>query len=416
MSGGTRTALAVIRDIGYVSFGKYGQYLVALVTLPVSARVLGPSGMGLLAVAMSTYFLGSLVADLGITPYLAARVDGPGLAQLRGDYAGLRATVVFLLGCGCAAALALGAPADLGMMALGLFGGSISSSGDDWVLLGKNRFGTIALLQSTGRVLYLATLLVFLPRFPTPTTAMLCLILSTLVPVVGSWAITVRDYGPPARPKSPAPLVRTGRTVLAARLLENTYEQGSATVFAVALSTHSMGLFSGSDRLVQAVGALLDAIGWSLIPRMARHKAGDSFLAAAMRGARAVALIGSAAAIVTGIFASWGVLLLFGPAFTGSVPLVRVEAWCLPGMAVASFFSTAVLPARGDALGVLYGATIGAGVAFVALVVSLHDHSPMTVALGIVGAETTVALFYFLRARRLGRSAPPTPQETETAR
>ncbi|MGL6234716.1 MAG: lipopolysaccharide biosynthesis protein [Segniliparus sp.] len=416
MSKNIRGALAVVRDIGYVSFGKYGQYLTALVTLPLSARLLGPSGMGLLAVAMSTYFLGSLITDLGIVPYLAARVDEPGLSQLRGDFIGLRLSVVAILWCGCAAAWATGAPLVLQMAALGLFGGAISSSGDDWVLLGKNKFGLTMLLQSAGRVLYLVALLALLPRFPTPATAMLCLIASTLIPVIGSWAATIRRYGPPGRPRSVAELVSTGRPVLTARLLENTYEQGSATVFASAFSAHSMGLFSASDRPVQAVGALLDAIGWSLIPRMARRKTSDDFFAASMRGARAVALIGVAAAAAVSLSAPWTAPFLFGHAFADSVPLLRLEAWSLPGMAVASFFSTAVLPTRSDAIGVLYGSLIGAGVALATLLAALRDHSPTTVVVGIVGAETVVALFYLFRARRVCRSPSPLPAGMGTTR
>ncbi|MGW0181503.1 lipopolysaccharide biosynthesis protein, partial [Nocardia sp. NPDC003345] len=89
----------LLRDIAYVSFGKYGQYLVTVATLPLIARLLGASGMGLLAVGMSAYFLGSLVVDLGITSYLAARVQESGtdrgvVNHTRGTYLAIRGGIL----------------------------------------------------------------------------------------------------------------------------------------------------------------------------------------------------------------------------------------------------------------------------------------------------------------------------------
>ena len=403
-----RERLAVVRDIGFVSFGKYGQYVITLFTIPLCARILGPAGMGLLAVAMSAYFIGALVTDMGITTFLAARVDDPGLATLRGTYLSLRLVVVAVFGIAFVAATLLPLAPIVEMIAIGLFGGGLSASGDDWVLMGRKRFGAIVVQQSVGRVVYLILLVALLPVWPVAETAMIALITSGLVPVLWSWFRTIRDYGPPARPAEPLGLLKTGGPVLAARLLENTYEQGAATLFAPALSHHTLGLFTAGDRPVQAAGSLLDAVGWSLLPRMAaRRDDHDDFWSTAFRMSGLVAVMGTFAAACACLLAPWFIPLLFGDEFVAAVPLLQVEAWVLPGMAVASFLSTAILPVRQDTTGVVIGASIGAAIALVALGFAFHTHSAMTVVIGIVVAETTVAVFYLLRTRALRAKAGP---------
>jgi O-antigen/teichoic acid export membrane protein len=397
-----RHQLAVIRDIGFVAFGKYGQYLVTLITVPLCARILGPTGMGLLAVSMSGYFLGALITDMGITTFLAARVDEPDLDRLRGAYAAARLTMVALFGVAALVTALASVPQTAEMICLGLFGGATSAIGDDWVLLGKKRFGILVVQQGVGRVAYLLLLLALLPPHPDAEIAMLCLIASALIPVVWSWICTIRDYGPPARPSNTLHLLRTGGPVLAARLLVNTYEQGAATLFAPALSHQSLGLFTAGDRPVQAAGSLLDSIGWSLLPRMAaRRDDHQDFWSASFRTAALVGVLGTLAAAAASSLAPWIVPLLFGEAFRGAIPLLQVEAWALPGMAVASFLATAILPVRQDTFGVVAGASIGAVIAVSALAWTFHTHQPMNVVIGIVAAESSVASFYLLRSRQL---------------
>lgn len=396
----------VVRDVVLVSAGRYGQYVITLITIPLCARLLGPAGMGLLAVAMSTYFLGALCTDLGITAFVAARAEKPGLARLRGDYAGLRATALAVFTALFLLAAVLPVPHAVVMGALGLVVGSVSACGDDWVLLGTGRFGAVVIQQTAGRTVYLALLIALLPHARTPEVAMGCLLAGNLVAVGWSWARTLRDHGRPARPGSPVPLLRTGGPVLTARLLSSSYGPGAATVFAPALSPHALGLFSASDRPVQAAGSLLDAVGVSLLPRLARRDTA-AFWATARRGIALVAAGGAVLATAATVLAPWLVPLIFGAEFDGAVPLLQLQAWALPGLAVASFVATAVLPVLGDARGVLLAGATGACVVAVAAAVALGDHDPRTVVLGIVAAQTAAAGFSVLRARRLEATAVP---------
>ncbi|KXO88663.1 polysaccharide biosynthesis protein [Tsukamurella pulmonis] len=394
-----RGGAGLARDVVLVSAGRYGQYAVTLITIPLCARLLGPTGMGLLAVAMSTYFLGALCTDLGITAFVSARAEQPGLARLRGDYAGLRAGALVLFVALLLLALLTPVPRAVELGALGLVVGSVSACGDDWVLLGRGRFGAVVVQQSAGRLLYLALLLLALPQVRTPEAAMACLLAGNLVAVGWSWARTVRDYGPPARPGPPGPLLRTGGPVLTARLLSSSYGPGAATVFSPALTPQALGQFSASDRPVQAAGSLLDAVGVSLLPRLARRD-GGAFWVTARRGILLVGLGGTVLAALATVLAPWVLPLLFGADFDAAVPLLQIQAWALPGLAVASFVATAVLPVLGDARGVLLAGTVGAAVIAIALLLTLRTHDPRTVVLGVVAAQTAAAGFSVLRARR----------------
>lgn len=398
-----KAKLHIVKDVGFVSFGRYGQYLVTLVTLPLTARVLGTSGVGLLAISMSAYFLGSLGVDLGITTFLAARVHDEDLNQLRGNYLFIRACILALLGLGLAVSLIVGVPDHLHMIFLGLFAGGVSSFGDDWVLLGQSRFGLLVLYQSFGRITYLILLIGLLPVFPNPSVAMLCLLASSFVPLWLTWRFSIVNHGRPRKPHGLRPMLRLGAPILVARMLENTYEQGAATVFSPALSTYSMGIFSASDRPVQAVSSLLDSIGYGLLPRLAKHKDRPKFWSNATKALAAVFGIALVASISLYFAAPLIIPLIFGSNFDSSIPVMRVEAFILPGTAVASFVTTAILPIRKDTRGVLIGSLIGTVAVAFALAIALANHSIWALVWGILGCETLVSCWYLSRMYQLYR-------------
>ncbi|MGV9679880.1 lipopolysaccharide biosynthesis protein [Nocardia sp. NPDC003482] len=409
--------LAVLRDIGYVSFGKYGQYVITVVTLPLIARQLGTHGVGLLAIGMSAYFIGSLAVDLGITSFLAAKVHdddtGADIARLRGTYFAIRATTLTVLGLALLVSLVAGVRPPLHMILLGLFAGGVWSISEDWLLIGQGRFGASTLYQGIGRVGYLALLVVLLPRLPSASTAMLCLLLSSLVTVALTWWDALRTFGIPGRPGRFGQVLRIGAPVVTSRALVTSYGQGSAAVYAAVLDAASLGLYSAGDRLVRAIQSLLDPIGFALLPRMARRSADESFWRHSIRSLGAC--VSAAVLAVLGVWLAAPLLIhiMFGGAFTGAVPLLRLEVLILPATTITSFVTTAVLPVRQDTVGVLVGAVIGTAVAAGALTIAVHTHSVWTLVYGTLCAEISVALWYLVRMRwlvlreRAARDAAP---------
>ncbi|MGV9409650.1 oligosaccharide flippase family protein [Nocardia sp. NPDC003693] len=395
----------VLRDIGLVSIGKYGQYLVTVATLPLIARVLGAEGLGTLAVGMAAYFIGSLLVDLGITSYISARVQGPRpnvvhVNELRGTYLVIRGAILGVLAVALAGSLAAGAPGQLHMIFLGLFVGGFWSLSEDWVLIGQGRFGASVVYQGVARVGYLLMLILVLPHFPSASMAMLCLLASAVLSVGLTWIDTWRRFGPPGRPRKVRALLRIGGPVLTSRLLVTSYGQGAAAAYGVVLNAASLGLFSAADRLVRAVQSLLDPIGFALLPRMARRthrgfwRDSSWTLAACVGVAILVAGMAWVAAPVL-------IHLIFGDEFAAAVPVLRAEVLILPATTVTSFITTAVLPVRQDSAGVLAGGLIGTAVAAIALGVAAVSHSLWALVWGIVVAEFAVACWYIVRMRWL---------------
>ncbi|MFI6213782.1 lipopolysaccharide biosynthesis protein [Nocardia brasiliensis] len=404
--------LAIIRDIGYVSFGKYGQYVVTIVTVPLIARVLGTHGLGLLAIGMSAYFIGSLLVDLGITSYLAARVhdaNSPELGgdrfrrvnQLRGDYLAIRAATLGVLGAALLLSYAVGAPEHLEMILLGLFAGGFWSVSEDWLLIGQGRFGASTAYQAVGRIGYLVLLVAVLPRIPSAQVALLCLLVSSVPTVVLTWWDSLRTFGRPARPRGIRTVLRTGAPVFTSRLLVTSYGQGAAAVYSAVLDAVSLGLYSAGDRLVRAIQSTLDPIGFALLPRMARKSTDDNFWRHAMQALLACVCTATVAAAAVWLAAPTLIHLVFGKDFTAAIGLLRVETFVLPATAITSFVTTAVLPVRQDTTGVLIGAVLGTAVAATALAIAFRTHSVWTLVYGTVVVEFTVAAWYLLRIRTL---------------
>jgi O-antigen/teichoic acid export membrane protein len=408
-----RTAMSlvtIVRDIGFVSFGKYGQYVVTAVTVPLTARILGIEGLGLLSIGMSSYFIGSLLVDLGITQFFAARMHHEDVGQLRGNYLAIRASIFGAIVVALLLVVMFHAEVHVQMILLGLFAGGFWSMSEDWVLIGQGRFGASTAYQGVGRIAYLLLLIVLLPRYPYAAVAMLCLAASSAVTVGLTWWDSLRRFGRPARPHGILSTVRLSVPMLTSRLLVSSYGQGSATVYSSVLDAASLGLFSAGDRMVRALQSLLDPIGLALLPRMAHIKDDARFwkrVTLALASCVGTALV---VAVTLWLAAPLVIRVIYGEAFMAAVPLVRIEALILPATALTSFAITAVLPVRRDSAGVLIGAVIGTCVAAVWLYVAVHNHSVWALVYGTLSSEVTVATWYILRMWRLSKrehTAPP---------
>ncbi|MEU6581666.1 lipopolysaccharide biosynthesis protein [Nocardia sp. NPDC046763] len=393
--------LSVLRDIGFVSLGKYGQFLVTAVTVPLTARTLGVSGVGLLAIGMSAYFLGSLLVDLGINTFLAALLNDEGLDELRGSYLAVRGAGLSIIAVALTAGLAVGVGPHLRMILLGLFVGGFLSMSEDWLLVGQARFGASMTYQIAGRVVYLVLLVAMLPRLPHAEVVLLCLLLSSVVTVVLTWRDAHTRFGRPGRPTKVVMILRTGAPVLASRLLVTSYGQGTATVYSSVLDAASLGLYSASDKLVRAVQSLLDPIGLALLPRMARERTDPSFWRHEMRALAACVIVAAVAVAGIWVTAPFAVQLIYDDDFRAVVPMLRVEVCILVATATTSFVTTAILPVRQDTVGIMIGAVVGTAVAATALLLTLRTHSVWTLVWGTVAAEFCVAAWYLARTGQL---------------
>ncbi|WSJ13448.1 oligosaccharide flippase family protein [Nocardia sp. NBC_01327] len=397
---------SILRDIGLVTFGKYGQYVITLVTVPLLARTLGPHGTGLLAIGMSSYFIGSLMVDLGITSFLAARVHDEvssriEVNRMRGTYLVVRGTTLGVLGAALLASLVIGVPPQAHMALLGLFAGGFWSFSEDWLLIGQGRFGRSTMYQGIGRIGYLVLLVVLLPRFPNASLAVICLLVSSIAPVGLTWWDSLHTYGPPTRPHGLKAMLRMAAPIFTSRLLVTGYGQGSAAVYGAVLSAASLGLYSAGDRLVRAIQSTLDPIGFALLPRMARRSTHESFWRNSIQALAACVCAACLAVVAVWILAPVLIHLIYTDDFNGAIPMLRVEVLILPATTISSYVTTAILPVKQDTVGVLVGAIIGTCVALVALTAAARTQSVWTLVYGTVSAEISVAVWYIIRMRWL---------------
>lgn len=413
-------ALRLARDFGAVVFGKYGQYLVTFATVPLLARVLGPAGMGLLAVGMAAYFFGSIVVDLGMTPFLAARVpelrNTPAeLQQVRTDYLALRLMTLGVLGAAFSAGWIAGVPPYVHMILLGLFAGGLWATSDDWLLIGQGRFVASALYQGSGRITYLVLLIVLLPHSPHAATAILCLLGSSILTVAGTWWDSLRTFGSLRRPYAPGQILRSSWPIVTSRLLTTGYGQGAPAIYSAMLDAVSLGLFSASDRLVRAMQSLLDMIGLVLLPRMAKRSGHEHFWRSGFQGLRGAVAVAVLAATLLWLLATPIVHIIFGSEFLGAVGLLRAELLILPASTISSYISTALLPVRQDTHGVLIASLVGTTASVAGLIAASLTHSVWALIGGVLGAEFCVALWYLARVRHLSGREQGLPTGTEAA-
>ncbi|MBA0048178.1 oligosaccharide flippase family protein [Mycobacterium sp. NPDC050853] len=414
-------ALRLARDFGAVVFGKYGQYLVTFATVPLLARVLGPAGMGLLAVGMAAYFFGSILVDLGMTPFLAARVPAlrntpAELQQVRTDYLALRLMTLAVLGAAFGAGWIAGAPPYVHMILLGLFAGGLWATSDDWLLIGQGRFVASAIYQGSGRIAYLVLLIVLLPHSPHASTAILCLLGSSVLTVAGTWWDSLRTFGGLCRPYTPGHILRASWPIATSRLLTTGYGQGAPAIYSAMLDAASLGLFSASDRLVRAVQSLLDMIGLVLLPRMAKRSGHQHFWRSGLLGLRGAVAVAVIAATLLWILAAPIVHLIFGSEFLGAVGLLRAELLILPASTISSYISTALLPVRQDTRGVLIASVVGTTASAAGLIAASWSHSVWALIGGVIGAEFCVALWYLARVRHLAGREQSAVAESDRAK
>nr|WP_196810849.1 lipopolysaccharide biosynthesis protein [Arthrobacter sp. 35W] len=415
--------MKIFRDTIYVVLGKYGQFVVTIVTVPLCARTLGVQGTGLLAVAASAYFFGSALVDFGLSQMLAGRAArGEETKELRLAYVALRSIVLSFLIVSLGIGIFTDAPDVLLLVLVGLFVGGLSSTGEEWILTGRGLFGRIAAYQMIGRIFYLAALLIILPVIPSPITVMSCLAVSVVISSILSWT-QVRGF---SRHRlhwvTLVDLLRLGAPSFFARTLTTSYGQGAALIYSSVVSPHNLGLFSAGDKFVRATQSTLDAFAVALLPRIAsslkRHNS-MSIWSRAFTGASVAFGLGSFACIALWLSAPLIIGLFYGEGFAEAIPLLRIEALVLPAAAYVSTVTTAVLYVLDDSRGVLYTALAGLSGILVGIFIVVLTGDFRSMLVGVLASEWGAAVFVTfrmltLRSRDHRRKAPDLPDDVQS--
>lgn len=399
--------LRLFRDTVYVVLGKYGQYVVTIITVPLCAHTLGVSGTGLLAIAASAYFFGSVAVDFGLSQMLASRAArSEETNELRLAFLILRLIILFFLFTLLLFILAVRAPESVVLIFLGLFIGGLSSTGEEWILTGRGMFGRIVTYQMIGRIFYLLSLLIALSLAPSPGIVMVCLGLSTSLSSILSWRkVGVVAWQRPSR-HAIGRLLWLGLPSVLGRTLTTSYGQGAALIYASVVPAHGLGLFSAGDKFVRAAQSALDAFGAALLPRIASTD-GNQYSASkwgrAYYGAAVGFVLGLMAAVALWFLAPWVIRVVYGADFLEAVSMMRFEALVLPAAAYVSTVITAVLYVYEDSRGVLYTAVVGLTGTVVGVSLVLYSNNFKIMLVGVFCSEWGAAVFVTFRMVYLRR-------------
>lgn len=414
-----KRGMRLASDTALVSLGRYSQYFVTILVIPITARTLGVDGVAELAVGTAATFFGSVAVDMGLTQVLAVRAAAEELPWAKSAYALLRAGVLAAFALVLCVIYLTAPNIWLELVALGLLAGAASSVGEDWLLIAHLRYGQLALAQLIGRIGYLGALYVLLPSFPSPVLAIWALAGSNFLYGGFTWVFArgLASFSRPPRNQI-GWLLRQSAALVPSRLLSLLTSQLPIFVYSGTVVTATVGLFASSDKVARAGQAALDAFSLALLPRLARSHSRDvgRFWRDANRASAAAFGFGLIASAVACVLTPWVVRLLYGSQFLGAIAALRVEVWIIGPGAVTSVVMSSVLYVKRDSIGIFWLSIAGllTVAASVTIIVWAAPHQ-VWMAVGAVAVDSLTMIYALARARQLQmrETAEPTNEIKE---
>lgn len=397
--------------------------LLAFAYYVVAARVLAPSGFGVVSYTIALSTIGFVLMQvLGLA-------IGRELGTARGDAERTRTIIGASLGIG-AAVLAVTLVLTAAAGALGLTG-SADVLGLLVVLVGRALFeayyaigrgtgdtGRMAITYVGGSLTQLVSFLVIVAfTDPSPQVALLVFGLSSVVPIVACEAVSpiVRGIGVTYRHAVALDLWRIAGPVLVAHVVYLVWSTADQVWVQGALGTHAIGIYGSARNLAQIFIVIPAGVTGALVPRVAQlHAAGEA--------ARARRLVNRTAAVVLGVSALMALVvivlraplieLLYGSAYASAAP-------SLTGLSVAGAVYAAVVVLTAAAVGwgrpLVYVAGISvAAVTEVGYLLLVGGDEPATAAWASAGSITialiVVAGWLTIKPFRSERPAAPRPE------
>lgn len=392
--------------------------LLSFVYYVVAARVLAPSGFGVVSYTIALSTIGFVLMQvLGLA-------IGRELGAARGDAERTRTIIGASLGIG-AAVLAVTLALTAAAGALGLTG-SADALGLLVVLVGRALFeayysigrgigdtGRMALTYVGGSLTQLLTfVLIVVFTEPSPQVALLVFGLSSAVPIVVCEAVSpiVRGIGVTYRHAVARDLWRIAGPLLVAHVVYIVWSTADQVWVQGTLGTHAIGIYGAARNLAQIFIVIPAGVTGALVPRVAQlHSAGEA--------ARARRLVNRTTAVVLGVSALGALVviglraplieLVYGSAYASAAP-------ALAGLAVAGAVYAAEVVLTGAAVGwgrpLVYVVGISvAAAAEVSYLLIVGGNDPATAA-WVNAASITIALVVvagWLAVRPFRSEEPP---------
>lgn len=325
----------LVQSIGGLYLIRCASYVAPLVTLPWLARVLGPSGLGLLAFVQGLGACITLVVEYGFsfsaTQQVAVHRHSAGrLSEVIAGVQGAKVVLALACGFGAAAALPWLKPLEgqASLLAAGVFAASGQAFTMTWYFLGIERMVAQSVLEAFFRLAAAGGVLLFVqgPQDGWKVFALQgaaawmavvagCLMAHSRVPFRFPTYGLVRDA------------LLGGRSALFFRVAETSYTSCNSLLLGFLCPPAAVGIYAGAEKIARAVLAtLLDPVQRAVYPGVAQALA-ESPRRAACMVRRSALVTGTAATLICGVLFAAGpdaIRVLLGPGYEGAVLPLRI--------------------------------------------------------------------------------------------
>lgn len=402
------------QNIGSLYVMQGVSYLVPILTLPWLARVLGPSGLGMLAFMQGFGSCVTLLVEYGFrfsaTQQASVHRHSPQrLAELIAGVQGGK----LLLSCGVTVASFLLFPwipllhGHQMLFAAGIFMSLGQAFGMIWYFLAVDRMPVLAALESSLR---LVGAVAILSLVKTPEDAWKVLAIqgaAAWIAAVVGLMVALRSV--PLcwpRPSLVGEALSQGRSALFFRIAETSYTSCNALLLGLFCPPGVVGLYAGADKIARnMLNALLDPVQRAVYPGVAKALAESRRQAAAMVRMSALVTVSVSAALSAALYVTAPQVsrLLLGPGYESAVPALRILL--LVPVAIACKWSIGLnwMVPIGESRSfnaVIAGSAV-LHLTLTALLVPLWGHTGMAAAVAITECAIPACIYVLLRRRKL---------------
>ena len=320
--------------------------VVPLLTIPYLARVLRPTGWGLVVFAQSFGAWLALVMEYGFDlsgTRAVARV-GADRSRLSEVVAGVQGAKLLILFCVLAGLIAvyLAVPAFQREPAFLFWAGAFAVARGlypNWYFLGLERMRAPSAMDAGAKVL--AALGVFI-LVKTPEHGWRVLALQAIAATVALVWLTAWMYReiPLRRPRLAHAIqtLRDSAGVFVFRASSGLYLHANAFVLGLLATPQVVAFFGGAERIIRAAINLLHPLSQTLFPRMSHLAVTDTRRAGRLLTAGLVGLggLGILSGVAAAVWAPLLVRVILGPGYEAAIPVLRILSILPPTVAVGT--------------------------------------------------------------------------------
>lgn len=335
--------------VGQNALALYGvqaaRYILPLITIPYLARILGPSGFGLVVFSQSFAVWLTLILDYGFN--LSATRD---IARNQGNREQICTTVTGVLSAKLLLLVITGIVALISGLTVPMFRENIEYLFWAWVFAvglglsplwyfqGVERMRLTALLDLAARVVATGGIFLLVNSASEGWKVLAFQAsASLLVSGIALWWMYKETRWCMPRPQIALSVLRSGWNMFLYRGTVSLYTTANIFILGLFVSPALVGLYGGAEKISRAMISLTQPISQSLFPTM-----NHLIIHSPSRAGRLVRLnivlmsaFGVGTAIILFVYAPFVVRILLGSGFEQSVPILRILSLMIPSVAIA---------------------------------------------------------------------------------